>query len=484
MRRQGPAVAPDAWIAVVAGVTAAVGAFGLAKPYLAYDSGITASAATFMLHGRLPYRDFGLLYGPAAGWLAMLPTALLGPNLLALRLLGLLVVVGQAVVGYLLVRRVVAPLPAAVVSVVGALALVAFNLLDLPAWSLALLAATGALLLASGEAHGVLWRAGALAGLAFLFRLDVGGYVLLSLLVGTRKVRPALAFTAVVLPFAAWLLATVPLQDLTRQLLWYPLVGQKRYHDTPLPAVLDAAGFHPRGLLEVQVHLAALLVVALAGVGIWRRSRMRPGVAPLLLCFAALCLLQDLSATDVWHLGQALPPVLLLLGVWLFPAGRPVSKTTAALVVPLALPLLALMVHDGAWKGPFAAYDRQIEAAARLVRGATAAGEPIFVGEAHHRFTFTDPLIVYYLADRPAGVRDTLFLPGLTNTARVQRRMVADLERSQTRYLVLDERFADVFEPSNDSRIPGATVLDRYVTANFEVLDDLGDVRVLRRHGS
>src|SRR6266511_1718598 len=313
-------------------------------------------------------------------------------------------VVGQAVVGYLLVRRVVAPLPAAVVSVVGALALVAFNLLDLPAWSLALLAATGALLLASGEAHGVLWRAGALAGLAFLFRLDVGGYVLLSLLVGTRKVRPALAFTAVVLPFAAWLLATVPLQDL--------------------------------------------------------------------------------SATDVWHLGQALPPVLLLLGVWLFPAGRPVSKTTAALVVPLALPLLALMVHDGAWKGPFAAYDRQIEAAARLVRGATAAGEPIFVGEAHHRFTFTDPLIVYYLADRPAGVRDTLFLPGLTNTARVQRRMVADLERSQTRYLVLDERFADVFEPSNDSRIPGATVLDRYVTANFEVLDDLGDVRVLRRHGS
>src|SRR6266511_18667 len=205
-------------------------------------------------------------------------------------------VVGQAVVGYLLVRRVVAPLPAAVVSVVGALALVAFNLLDLPAWSLALLAATGALLLASGEAHGVLWRAGALAGLAFLFRLDVGGYVLLSLLVGTRKVRPALAFTAVVLPFAAWLLATVPLQDLTRQLLWYPLVGQKRYHDTPLPAVLDAAGCHPRGLLE------------------------------------------DLSATDVWHLGQALPPVLLLLGVWLFPAGRPVSKTTAALVVPLALP--------------------------------------------------------------------------------------------------------------------------------------------------
>jgi hypothetical protein len=280
-----------------------------------------------------------------------------------------------------------------------------------------------------------------------------------------------------------WLLATVPLQDLTRQLLWYPLVGQRRYHDTPLPAALDATGFHLRGLLELQAHLAAPLIVALAGLAIWRRPGTRPELLPL-ECFAALCLLQDVSATDVWHLGQALPPVLLLLGVWLFPAQRPFSWTVAALTVPLALPLIALMIHDGAWKGPFPAYNRQVEAAARLVRAATAPDEPIFVGEAHHRFTFTNPLIVYYLADRPAGVRDTLFLPGMTNTARIQRRMVADLARSRTRYLVLDERFADVFQPSNDSRIPGATVLDQYVEANFEVVDDLGDIRVMRRHVS
>jgi hypothetical protein len=481
VRQEGPRTA--CWVAGVAGVTAAVGALGLTKPFLIYDSGITTSAATFMLHGRLPYRDFGLLYGPAAGWLAMLPTALLGPNLLAVRLLGLLVVVAQAVVGFLLVRRWAAPLAAAAVSVAGALALVAFNNLDLPAWGLALLAATGALLAAGPGTPRALGWAGVLAGLAFLVRLDVGGYVLLSLVVGTRKVRPLLGFAACVAPFAIWALVAVPLPDLVRQLLWYPLVGQKRYHDTPLPAVLDAGGVNPRALLETYVHLGGPLVVALAGLAVWRRPGLRPGTPPL-LCFAALCLLQDLSSTDMWHAGQVVPPVLMLLGILLFPPGRPVSRARGALGALgalVALPLAVLMAYHGAWRGPYPAYNRQVEVAARLVRDATAPGEPIFVGEIHHRYTFTNPLIVYYLADRPAGVRDTMFLQGLTTTVKIQRRMVADLERSRTRYLVLDRRFADKFAAPGALQVRGAGVLDQHIAANFEVEDDLGDLVVLRR---
>jgi hypothetical protein len=472
---------PWRWIITVAATTALGGTLGLAKPYLAYDAGITASAATFLLHGRVPYRDFNILYGPAAGWLAALPTALFGPNLLVLRLLGLLAVVGQSVVGFQLVRRSAVPLPAAVVSVTGALVLVVFTMLDLPAWSLALLAATGALLAASCGTPGAQAVAGALAGLAFLFRLDVGGYVLLALLIGTRKLRPALTFAAVVLPFVAWALVSVPISELVRQLVWYPLVGQKRFHDTPLP-VLDGDAFDLRGLLETVVYIGAPLVVVLAGLAIWRQRRIRSSLLPLVI-FAALCLLQNLSATDMWHAGQALPPALMLVAVWLFPKDRPASVTAGALGIVVAVPLVVLMVHyaRSTWNLPD--YNRQVEEAARLVRHATAPGEPIFVGEVHHRFAFTNPLLAYYLADRPAGVRDTLFLSGLTNTATIQRRMVDDLERSHTRYLILDERYANTFQASNASRIPGATVLDDYISSRYDIATDLGDVLVVRRHG-
>src|SRR5262245_25472546 len=40
-----------------------------------FDGGIAASAATFTLHGLLPYRDYWLLYGPLSGLVLALPTA-------------------------------------------------------------------------------------------------------------------------------------------------------------------------------------------------------------------------------------------------------------------------------------------------------------------------------------------------------------------------------------------------------------------------
>src|SRR6266542_1652322 len=63
-----------------------------------FDGGISSSAATFTLHGDLPYRDYWLLYGPLSGWLATAPTALFGPSAVLARLIGLAVIAAHAVV--------------------------------------------------------------------------------------------------------------------------------------------------------------------------------------------------------------------------------------------------------------------------------------------------------------------------------------------------------------------------------------------------
>ena len=64
-----------------------------AWPVAAYDAGIAPSAATFILHGDVPYRDFWFLYGPLSGYAIALPTLVLGPSLLLLRVLGMVGVV-------------------------------------------------------------------------------------------------------------------------------------------------------------------------------------------------------------------------------------------------------------------------------------------------------------------------------------------------------------------------------------------------------
>ena len=85
---------------MVAALTAALLAAPMLRAQLSlYDGGITASAGTFILHGRVPYRDFWLLYGPLTAYVAAALTALFGTNLTVLRGTGIVVVVVTAALG-------------------------------------------------------------------------------------------------------------------------------------------------------------------------------------------------------------------------------------------------------------------------------------------------------------------------------------------------------------------------------------------------
>ena len=85
--------------------------------------------------------------------------------------------------------------------------------------------------------------------------------------------------------------------------------------------------------------------------------------------------------------------------------------------------------------------------------------------------------MAYYLADRPPGVRDTMYNPGVTATDRTQQRMVDDLRRNRVRYLVLDTRYADCYETSNLSREAGSEQLDRALGQDYRVVAEYGGAR-------
>ena len=60
--------------------------------------------------------------------------------------------------------------------------------------------------------------------------------------------------------------------------------------------------------------------------------------------------------------------------------------------------------------------------------------------------------------------------------------MVGDLERTAAPYLVLDRPSAGMYEPSNDSRIPGSTLLDEYIAAHYHTVCDLGGLIIQARN--
>ena len=128
-----------------------------------------------------------------------------------------------------------------------------------------------------------------------------------------------------------------------------------------------------------------------------------------------------------------------------------------------------------------ASYDASIERAVEIIRENTAPSDPIFVGLMSNRFTWVNPLMTYYLANRAPGVRDTMYNPGVTNRDQTQLEMIGEMERSGVRYLVLDRFFAAVCEPFNASCEPGSSRLDEYIAARFRTAADFGDIVVLVR---
>ena len=473
--RTGPSAAVG-WLAtaIVVALVAAAGLRAALSQTSLYDGGITASAGTFILHGALPYRDYWLLYGPLTGYVAALLTAVFGTDLTVLRLAGLLVVVATALVGYGLIGDRVPVVPRVALAAIAGLVPVYHVGPDLAPWGLAIALALGAILATTRKGTRWLFAAGVLVGLAALARPDLGTYALVAVVVATRSWRPVLGAGVVVAPVALAFVLAVPVELLVEQLVWYPIVGPRTFRGVPPPGVI--AFLEPGRAVDWLLYWSPLVLIGLA---IYRR--LRTGSIPpadlAILVLAILCRLQTLGRADTAHDAQAAVPAILLAAYALSGTGSRVGRYAiavgaAVLVALAALPLVWLIQ-------PQDPYDRALEAAVALVRERTSPDEPIFAGEVRNGHAFLNPLLAYYLADRPPGVRDTMYNPGVTTTDRTQERMVDDLGRNRVRYLVLDARYADCYETSNLTRDVGADRLDRALGQDYRVVADYGAVVIM-----
>ncbi len=471
-----------------------VGLFGvlislppLFGPLNQFDGGLAPSAATFLMHGALPYRDFWWLYGPA-GYAVLLPfIAVFGPSLLAIRLAGLLIVFCLTVAGYAWLRTrlpfvLAALIPASTVGFISYL-----SGLEPTTWNIAMaFGMTGLYVRAFRPNRPVL--AGVLIAGAALTRLDLGAYALLAALFVPGRSRFAATVGAIGIVAGVLSVATTSLPSLFDQVIWYPVIGPRQFRGLPLPQVTDfitALAF----LVAVTLPKAGV-VVAITQMIVGRR----PDVALVALTvFAALCQLQTSGRGDLFHQVQGGFPGTILLA-YTFGGSEAWWRQRNSRVDPKRWAAFAVLAGVCAFNLTFAAIglfttelrslrpDEQAWiAAVRTIVDRTERDEPIFVGLTSHRFTFANDMLAYYLADRKSGVHVSMFNPGVTNTDRIQQEMIDDLEASGTRYALLDQYWSDASEPSNDSSVPGSTLLDHYLATNFRRACDYGTVHVVVR---
>jgi hypothetical protein len=449
-----------------------------------HDEGLMLAWAQRVSDGQLPYRDFWCNYGPGQPLALGALTAVVGPSLLAWRILRVLVGALAAWLAYRLVADETRELRGGERWALGAWAasagMLAWPLLPAPTVP-ALALGLGALWLARRRPA---W-AGVLAGAAGLWRPELGVAFAIATVwrAGVGQDAARRAATAATATFVAGWAPFVALAagDVADQVLGF--VSIQSQQRLPFPPPYDG-GLDPNKLLEGNI---ALLLVA--GVVLWVALRRGPAwlAVPLLGGLAYL-----LGRADEFHL----LPLGVLVAVGLAIAGARATTPVVRMAAAAMLALLALhgvdrqagrLVHPGdlaAVPGPAGDGVRTDAADAAALRvmwdrlGGT--GAPLLVLPPRtDRVSVGDPLLNVVL-DRPNPSRYDVMQPGVMTTAKVQRELIRDLRAARPPQIV---RWlgpaARRREPNASGRERGATLLDAYVAAHYDRGFRTGDYQVL-----
>jgi hypothetical protein len=343
-----------------------------------------------------------------------------------------------------------------------------------------------------------------LAGLAVLFRLEIGVAAALGVLIAAppkARGRAAVGALATAVVTLAPFFITDPGAMVHDTLGFLGIQGLQR-----LPLPLDYGGpLRPTKLLEFYFPVILLVAAAVCAEAIVVSRRevedgTRDRIVLSLLPLALVGLAYLIGRPDEFHLVPLSPVLAVML------AGAAATERhgalKAALTVCLALIAIAGLerragqaLHPpaaAAVPGPAGSGVHTTPADARSlrrliasVRRLTRPGQPIFV--ANPRFDLVrvgDPLL-YVILGRSNPTRYDVMQPGLVTTASVQREIIRSLRRSRTRVVVrwLNPT-ASAREPDGAGHSSAVHILDRYLAAHFRRYATYGYYEVLTRRGS
>ncbi|HET8578621.1 MAG TPA: hypothetical protein VFO18_16110 [Methylomirabilota bacterium] len=515
------------------------------SPLNIYDEGFVLYAAERIARGEVPYRDFQLHYMPAQFYVVAALFEAVGHSIFVERMWDAAARTLLVAGGFALARTIMPVRPAAAAALLVMLRLGAagfHGFAMLPALAFALLSGTCLLAAFPDARRGLLIAAGALAGVATLFRQDIGGFAVLTavLLLGawrwlglgerpettprgtpSRLLPYALALAAALLPPTLFFVGRVGPSALWHELVVYPRSVVIPELTVPAPGavpdfrLLFSAPAWRWGHVEREwgpwsdfyVPLAAYLWTA----GSLARSLRREGRAALegreswalvYLTLMGLALFGYASYRfDPIHAAATFVPAAILVtrGLWRSLTSRRLGAASlAAGLAALALGFLWVGVPLSRWavgtlkfRPPVCAapFGRsgcvELEASQRealdFVRRRTAPGEPIFVGAWRHHPIPQNDTSFYFLADRPPATRFHELLSGAATPVAIQEEIIAALKRPAVRYAVLYAGVADPRRPEASGEGSGAPLVDAQIREAFREIARFGPYSILAK---
>lgn len=468
-----------------------------------------------VLHGDIPYKDFWIPYPPGSFWLLAAAFRLFGSSALVGRAVGVLLRSLLTAATYLVATKVMRPSKAFVVSCAVFVWMIRGTYHTYPVIPAICCIQIGLFFFdryLKTNHPWSLFAVGLWAGGATLFRHDFGVafFSILSLSVLLRD-RPLLfkerlrtslylygAFLLVLLlPIAYFLLTGVPLEEVARDLIVFPL------HISPITTTQAVQKIAPGDRVPLCLTLLSL------GWGIFfilqRRLRNQWGnqehFATVLLFLGILFLIPAGIKTDFSHFFGSFSFSLLIAG-YTFERWTETPKNAMSFLQKMFLPLttalflfflclrptldLFLMAHQRSYAHPlprakgfsYEPFDAVQISAIRYLQAHVPADRKIYVGLTQHRRIYVNDVLFYFLAERASATRYHQLHPGVVDRDDVQQEMVRDLEKDKTSYIVLWYLQDSPLRPLPQKE--GSYRLDHFIRTHYQLAASFGPYYILK----
>jgi hypothetical protein len=456
------------------------------------DEGMLLVYPELLSKGALPQRDYETMYPPGGVWALAGAYKVMGADIFTERTVGMLyqALLICGIYCLLVPRGKTTALTGCLLSTV-ILSRIGFVAL---AWFGAV--ACGALCLAVLTRPGDLRRraivAGALAGIAVTWRLDIapalilalGAYCVLSRWRWQDWLRLALSGLISLIPLLVHIVVVTPAAFFTK-VFYDPVIRGHGARSLPL----DYAGAYAAELyVLVVLGIAAAITVG----WMFRRDQEKDGLALFVAGLFALGLIHEgLQRGDSAHftLVAIFAAPLLAFAASMFSRSW-VAPVLAGAAVLFCVPQDLAFLHEIHSRDSGSLWvkngDRQVtgnleeQCAVDYLQAHASSGQRLFVGTQDLRFATGNNVAFYYLFPqlRPA----TYFIefePQVTN--RAGSRLAADIQTAD--WVVLDRTWQDTPEP-NASRIAGPAAPNDVIRKDFQLVYSSGAFRVYKRFAS
>jgi len=502
-----------------------------------YDEGIIVVGALRVMSGQIPYRDFWTQYSPGQLYALAGLFQIFGKAIMVERTMDIAVRALLALMIFALGARLTTPKLGALVWVLGLLWVQYYGFFGYPIFAGLLFSFASLYAYIEGmfkPSRRWLFLSGVLLGLEAVFRHDMAIYtgiaqivVYIAFTITSRasapgqpsrrvaqaclRLLPYFAGALVALgPMLGFLLTHVPASEMLDQLFIFPLTVFPKVRRLIYPKfdlLTSDLPFYAPFLIYALASLIALTKLYTPRTAkdghTLDHDRSRAWGILMVALFGLFGFNQSRVRSDTIHTVQFFLSALTLFPALLAGAGFPIraqvltylTRTIAVILILVSMvdPIDSylhqlndrdrvasslnntLPVARGALIGP----DENF--AVRAVQQLTQPGDMVYVGLSRHDRVFANDAMFYFLMERPNPTRYQELHPGLTNTAPVQREMIADLERNRVKFVVLTNMFEGASEPNDSALSTGVTLLDDYIKAHYRFQNTIGSYTILRR---